>query len=292
MATFFRKLQQKDAEGLALIDALNELLSLFKPAPWAYAGLTLEALKRSGDVPERLALRRARDDEAEAELLLNTAEMNTFTLALFFLCAPGLDNPLKLLVLDDPLQNMDEMTVSSLARGLGKVMRIYPDGWRILALFHGEEDVYRLRDEIRTSVYRLPWVSPATAPAAATHHRRSGGDAWHRAHRASEHRSNCDDAGDCRGGVEWLIHRPVAQFVVRPLQSRLWGRGSGPAGFLAIQSRDARRRSHSRLDSTVVASKEDGIYHRGLGTSQNRTCDDSLGCRELHPPPFQGCRTD
>ncbi len=168
MVTFFRKLQQKDAEGLALIDALNELLSLFKPAPWAYAGLTLEALKRSGDAPERLALRRAPGDESEAELLLNTAEMNTFTLALFFLCAPGLDNPLKLLVLDDPLQNMDEMTVSSLARGLGKVMRIYPDGWRILALFHGEEDVYRLRDEIRTSVYRLPWVSPATAPAAAT----------------------------------------------------------------------------------------------------------------------------
>src|SRR5262249_9881832 len=49
MVTFFRRLEQKDDEGRALIDALNEFLSLFKPAPWAYAGLTLEAVKRSGD---------------------------------------------------------------------------------------------------------------------------------------------------------------------------------------------------------------------------------------------------
>lgn len=162
--TFFGQLERHDDEGMALVGALNELLALFKPAPWAYAGLTLQAVKRTGDAPERLALRRGNGDQSEAELLLNTAEMNTFTLALFLLCAPGLDNPLKLLVLDDPLQNMDEMTVSSLARGLGKVMRIYPEGWRVLGLFHGEEDVYRLRDEIRASVYRLPWVSPTTAP--------------------------------------------------------------------------------------------------------------------------------
>jgi hypothetical protein len=96
--------------------------------------------------------------------------MNTFTVALFLLCSIGLVNPLKLLVLDDPLQNMDEMTVSSLARGLGKLMRVFPDSWRIVALFHSEEDLYRIRDEVRTAVYRLPWLSPATAggPAAPT----------------------------------------------------------------------------------------------------------------------------
>src|SRR6476619_5447780 len=67
--------------------------------------------------------------------------MNSFTLALLLLCAPSLPNPLRLLVLDDPLQNMDEMTVSSLARGIGRLVRIYPAGWRIVALFHAEEDL-------------------------------------------------------------------------------------------------------------------------------------------------------
>jgi len=169
LQTFFRRLEQRDEEGMALLDALNELLSLFKPAPWAYAGITMQAVKDEQAGGERLALRRSAQDESEAELLYNTAEMNTFTLALFLLCAPVLDNPLKLLVLDDPLQNMDEMTVSSLARGLGKLMRIYPEGWRLLSLFHGEEDVYRIRDEVPSSVYRLPWVSPSDGPAIEMH---------------------------------------------------------------------------------------------------------------------------
>jgi hypothetical protein len=66
-------------------------------------------------------------------------------------------------VLDDPLQNMDEMTVSSLARGLGRLVRIYPAGWRIVALFHAEEDLHRVRAEVPCAVYRLPWVNPTGA---------------------------------------------------------------------------------------------------------------------------------
>lgn len=66
-------------------------------------------------------------------------------------------------MLDDPLQNMDEMTVSSLARGLGRLVRIYPAGWRIVALFHAEEDLHRVRAEVPCAVYRRPWVNPTGA---------------------------------------------------------------------------------------------------------------------------------
>jgi hypothetical protein len=48
-----------------------------------------------------------------ADVRLNTAELNVFTLALFLLCAVRLPNPLRLLILDDPLQNMDELTVAT-----------------------------------------------------------------------------------------------------------------------------------------------------------------------------------
>ena len=76
------------------------------------------------------------------------------------LCAPQQDNPLKLLVLDDPLQNMDEMTVSAIARGFGKLLRIVPAGWQIVALFHGEDDLRRVSAEAACAVYRLPWLVP------------------------------------------------------------------------------------------------------------------------------------
>lgn len=53
---------------------------------------------------------------------------DALSVALFLLCAPALANPFRILVLDDPLQNMDGMTVSALARGLGKLVRVFPDG--------------------------------------------------------------------------------------------------------------------------------------------------------------------
>src|SRR5205085_6804941 len=100
-----------DSKGHPLIKALNELRALFKPAPWAYQDISLRAYHRgAGAAAEQLAIRTA--DNSRAELRLNTAEMNSFTIALFLLCAPTLDNPLRLLLLDDPLQNMDEITVA------------------------------------------------------------------------------------------------------------------------------------------------------------------------------------
>jgi len=161
--SFFSRLAAGDAESKLLADALHELLALFKPAPWAYQEILFRARVRAsagGSETETLGLV---SDNLPAELRLNTAEMNSFTLALFLLCAPSLPNPLRLLVLDDPLQNMDEMTVSSLARGLGRLVRIYPAGWRIVALFHAEEDLHRVRAEVPCAVYRLPWVNPTGA---------------------------------------------------------------------------------------------------------------------------------
>jgi len=161
--SFFSRLAAGDHESKLLADALHELLALFKPAPWAYHEILFRARLRStadGSQTETLGLV---SDNLPAELRLNTAEMNSFTLALFLLCAPSLANPLRLLVLDDPLQNMDEMTVNSLARALGRLVRIYPPGWRLVALFHAEEDLHRVRAEVPCAVYRLPWVNPTGA---------------------------------------------------------------------------------------------------------------------------------
>ena len=139
-----------------LNDALNELLALFKPARWAYEDINLDA----GDTETRRTLGLKTRDEERAELRLNTAELNAFTLALFLLCAPLVSNPLRLLILDDPLQNMDELTVTTLSRGLSKLLRIYPQGWQIVALFHGEENMEHIREETPCEVYHLPWLKP------------------------------------------------------------------------------------------------------------------------------------
>ncbi len=96
------------------------------------------------------------------DVRFNTAELNLFTLALFLLCAPNRPNPLGLLVLDDPLQNMDELTVTTLARGFARLLR-FADLARGMAIpdpLHGEDDLERLRQEIPSAVYRLHWQSP------------------------------------------------------------------------------------------------------------------------------------
>ena len=95
--------------------------------------------------------------------MLNTAELSAFSLVLFLLLAPRVNNPLQLLVLDDPLQNMDEMMVTTLARALAGLMPLYPEGWSILALFHGQEDIERISDEADSTLYRLPWLRPFEA---------------------------------------------------------------------------------------------------------------------------------
>ncbi len=40
-------------------------------------------------------------------------------------------------------------------------MRLWPKEWRILILFHGEDDLERFRHELPAAVYLLPWLSPA-----------------------------------------------------------------------------------------------------------------------------------
>jgi hypothetical protein len=71
-------------------------------------------------------------------------------------------------ILDDPLQNMDELTVSALARGVAKVMRpdIFPKGWRLVIMFHGQDDLERFRHEVPSAVYYLPWLTSAVSANA------------------------------------------------------------------------------------------------------------------------------
>lgn len=141
------------AAGAKLQAAVNELLALTTPARWAYADLALSGKLENG----RASLGFAHEG-VRAELMLNTAELNAFVLMLFVLLAPQVNNPLRLMVLDDPLQNMDEMMVCTLARALAALLPQLPPGWSVLALFHGMEDVERIREEAPAALYRLPWT--------------------------------------------------------------------------------------------------------------------------------------
>jgi hypothetical protein len=136
--------------------AVNELLALMTPARWDYGDVGLRTTVEGG----RPALGFSAEGDARADLLLNTAELSAFSLVLFLLLAPRVDNRLRLLVLDDPLQNMDEMTVCTLARALAGLIAIYPRGWSVLALFHGMDDMERIREEVPSAVYHMPWARP------------------------------------------------------------------------------------------------------------------------------------
>jgi len=159
--SFFRKLASDPKERDELLAAFNELLALMTPARWAYRDIEITPEMAGGDP----ALGLATAGGARADLLFNTAELNAFAVVLFLLLAPRIANPLRLLILDDPLQNMDELTVVTLARAIAKLRPpVYPSGWQILALFHGERNVEVIREETPCVVYHLPWL-----PAAAGH---------------------------------------------------------------------------------------------------------------------------
>jgi hypothetical protein len=67
---------------------------------------------------------------------------------------------------DDPLQNMDELTCTALARGLTKVVRLWTTLDRaeeLLLLFHGHDDLARFSSEVGAASYRLPWLSPSAS---------------------------------------------------------------------------------------------------------------------------------
>jgi hypothetical protein len=160
------------ADNGELGQALNEVTALLTPARWGYRDVIPSAdLKGSEQSFELNAHRTTNADGTRtgisAKFLLNTAELNTLALSIFLLCARRVANPLRMLVLDDPLQNMDELTVTTIARGLARLLRLWKrhlDGaappWRIFLLLHAEDDVERIRAEVACAVYFLPWLSP------------------------------------------------------------------------------------------------------------------------------------
>lgn len=145
-----------------MIAAINELMALLTPARWGYEDIELPSQLSEGRLGVGIALGNG-SEAVRAELHLNTAELNLFTISLFLLCTVRVTKPLGLIVFDDPLQNMDELTSTALARGLAKLICLLKSLGRteeFLLLFHGYDDVERFQREISASTYRLPWLSP------------------------------------------------------------------------------------------------------------------------------------
>jgi len=155
-------------DGGPLSRAVNELMALLTPARWAYEDITAQAKFAAGE----RTLELQTSDKVAMRLRLNTAELNTFSITLFLLCARRIDSPLRIVVLDDPLQNMDELTIVTVARGLGRLLRLwkrFDQGkrpWRLIVLLHSEEDLETLRSEFPCLTYLLPWLSPQDTVAA------------------------------------------------------------------------------------------------------------------------------
>ncbi|MEM9365704.1 MAG: ATP-binding protein [Planctomycetota bacterium] len=159
-----RLLQEQLREDAVLTCAINELTDLFTPASWAYNKIHTEGQIDSSS--PRVALRNPGGEVLSN--VRNTAELNTLAMVLFLLLAPRVRNPLGLLVLDDPFQNMDELTVTTVARGLARLLELWKQQDRDvylqrlnLAVFsHSVDDVERIRFESPCHTYRLPWLSP------------------------------------------------------------------------------------------------------------------------------------
>jgi hypothetical protein len=167
---FLSKLQAEQGQtgefDGSLIAAVNELMALFTPARWSYEDVLLPPTLDKGTLEMSLELGSG-TSASRADLQLNTAELNLFTVSLFLLCAARVRKPLGLLLLDDPLQNMDELTSTALARGLAKLVRLWTTLERseeLLLLFHGYDDLDRFRAEVDAAVYKLPWLAPSAEP--------------------------------------------------------------------------------------------------------------------------------
>lgn len=144
-----------------LSDAINELTALMTPARWAYPDIKTnlkgeEFGQQVGSTP--------------AELFLNTAEQNAATISLFLLCAFGLkENTTRSIILDDPFENMDELTTTQVARAITRFLRLWNkeaggDSWQIIMLLHGAENTERMREETPCETYFLPWLAPGNVP--------------------------------------------------------------------------------------------------------------------------------
>ena len=141
-----------------LAQALNEIMALCMPSSFAYKDIMpqFDRVGESFDITT---------EDIRAALHFNTAELNLLALSMFLLCAPlRRENPIRTIVLDDPLQNMDEMTVCTLARGLRRLLRLWKNqdalkDWQLLVLLHSETQAERLESEIVCGSYRMPWLS-------------------------------------------------------------------------------------------------------------------------------------
>lgn len=173
--TLVDMLTKKENEGGHLLAALNEVKAMLTPAPWAYrplyADVRLKQEQRFDLVEDDPANGQDTTPPVPITQRLNTAELNILALSFFLICARRVDNPLRLIVLDDPLQNMDEMTVTTVARAIGRLVRLWDvvdpppvpgepanDRWRILLLLHGQDDVERIRTELPCIFHQLPWL--------------------------------------------------------------------------------------------------------------------------------------
>ncbi|WP_193212579.1 AAA family ATPase [Luteolibacter marinus] len=157
-AGIIESLQERVKGGLSPV--LNELMAIMTPARWAYEDVSMAT---NGD---ELSLDSGGLDVA---VKLNTAELNTLSLAMFLALAMGRkDNPLQMVVLDDPFENMDELTTITVARAICRLNRLwgrfpYYRDWRLVLMLHGAENVERIREEVPCEVYFLPWLVPGDA---------------------------------------------------------------------------------------------------------------------------------
>lgn len=161
------RINQQDADRLramapSLGPALMELVELLTPASWAYQRLDVEMdLKQDDPAAANFGLKARGMELAD---VLNTAELNTAALAMHLLCAPQADKPDKVMFLDDPLQNMDELTVTTVARALAKYLRLLGQTGHgdldFVLLLHAADDCERMIQEAPAAFYRIPWSSP------------------------------------------------------------------------------------------------------------------------------------
>jgi len=147
-----------------LPEALQELVELMTPASWAYA--PMEVKVGFGESVGEASGMEFKARGMELEEVLNTAEKNAVALAMHLLCAPKALNPFRITFLDDPFQNMDELTVTITARALARLLRLMGSmdayqGWELVLLLHGADDCERVVQEVPSALYRIPWSSPA-----------------------------------------------------------------------------------------------------------------------------------
>lgn len=155
---------------------LDELVALLTPARWAYDPIQTK-LDLSGRTEATVEQLEFRTYDLDAAAILNTAELNTLALAIYLLCAPRVDNPYRVIFLDDPLQNMDELTVASVARGFARLMRQWSGvdslrDWDVVLLLHSETDTEQVLLEAPAAHYRIPWLAPRKASLPRAEDRR------------------------------------------------------------------------------------------------------------------------